>query len=204
MAQSPLRGQLDCTAALGPPCTSTTSGYFLLASKFAGKTSQPCTSYESDFHRRLLASPQADFTFLFRCVICFQSPLAPAQTSGGAAKELRTAPKIFPSADGETEGPQVPAETWSAPRYSESILPPAGSIEMMDESPPTNSPAISFPSRVHPSQLADALRSGVRFCALPPSAGTNITSPPTEPKSLINPSMNAMDFPSGDHAGKFI
>ena len=44
---------------------------------------------------------------MFRWVSCFQLPLVPAQTSGGAEKELRMAAEIFPSAETETEGPQV-------------------------------------------------------------------------------------------------
>ena len=52
---------------------------------------------------------------LLVCVICFQLPVAPAQTSGAAENELRTAAEILPSAEIEMDGPQVPIEMWSAP-----------------------------------------------------------------------------------------
>src|SRR6516225_1349264 len=166
--------------------------------------SQPCTSDESDFQRRLFAWPQAGCTFLFCSVTCFQLPFGPAHTSGGVVKELRTAADVRPSFEMETDGPQVPAVTCSSPRKSDSIFLLAGSSTMIDESPPINSPAVICPSLVQASQLAEALRAGVRLCGLPPSRGMTIMFPPTEPKSLINPSMNAMEFPSGDHAGKLI
>ena len=59
----------------------------------------------------LFPSPQPGFTFWLRVVICFQSPFAPAHTSGGAVNELRTAADIFPSLEIEADGPHVPAET---------------------------------------------------------------------------------------------
>src|SRR6516162_6500881 len=166
--------------------------------------SQPCTSNESDFQRRLFAWPQAGCTFLFCSVTCFQLPFGPAHTSGGVVKELRTAADVRPSFEMETDGPQVPAVTCSSPRWSDSIFPLAGSSRIIDESPPMNSPAVICTSLVQASQLAEAFRPGVRFCGLPPSGETTSMFPPTEPKSLINPSIKAMDFPSGDHAGKLI
>src|SRR5215813_2190649 len=110
MLKSPLEGHLDCSAAPGPPCTETTSGYFFAGSNPAGYTSQPCTSKESDFQRMFFPSPHAGFTFLLRCVICFQLPALPAHSSGAFSNELRTAANTFPSFEIETDGPQVPAE----------------------------------------------------------------------------------------------
>src|SRR6266566_1382924 len=128
--------------------------------------------------------------------------MGPAQISGGAENERRTAAEILPSSETEAEGPQVPVEMRSSARYSESIFDMEGSSEISEESPCAYSPAIIFPSFVQVSQLAEAWRSGVRFCGFPPVAGIRKMLPPTEPKSLIRPSMKAMDFPSGDHAGK--
>src|SRR5580765_1877739 len=111
MLNSPSEGHVDCTAAPGPPCTETTRGYFFAGSNPAGYTSQPCTSNESDFQRMHLPSPHAGFTFLLRCVICFQLPALPVHTAGAFANELRTAANVLPSLESETEGPQVPADT---------------------------------------------------------------------------------------------
>src|SRR5262249_30800521 len=110
MLKSPDGGHADSTAAPGPPCTDTTRGYFFAGSNAAGYTSQPCTSNASDFQPMLLPSPHAGLTFLLRCVICCKLPGLPVHTSGGSENELRTAAKVPPSREIETDGPQVPAD----------------------------------------------------------------------------------------------
>src|ERR1041385_8452332 len=70
---------------LGPPCTCTTMAYFFAASKLAGYKSQPCRLKPSFCQWILLASPHAGLSPALLDVICFHSPIGPAQTSGGCA-----------------------------------------------------------------------------------------------------------------------
>src|ERR1022692_2437767 len=60
----------------------------------------------------------------------------------------------------------------------------------------------SLPS--HSIQAGEERRCAVRSTGGPPKAETIQTSPPVEPWSLINPPMNAIAFPSGDHLGTAI
>src|ERR1700704_6030520 len=50
-------------------------------------------------------------------------------------------------------------------------------------------------------ELTEVLRPFVRFTTSSPEAETVKRSPPWNPSSLIKPSMNAIDLPSGDHRG---
>ena len=57
---------------------------------------------------------------------------------------------------------------------------------------------------VHANDDGDALMPGVRLRAAPPDIATSWMSPPVSPASLIRPSMNATDFPSGETCGSAI
>src|ERR1700677_3066552 len=72
------------------------------------------------------------------------------------------------------------------------------------EFPSTFSANVTRSGAVQLSLKADDLRLGVRFRAMPPVMGTTWTSPPVEPSSLINPSMNATFLPSGETRGTAI
>src|SRR5260370_11307649 len=99
-------------------------------------------------------------------------------------------------------GPQRVAVSWAGLCQSVAILPPSTSRLATPLSPSTSSPKrILAPSEVQVSQLAEAFISGVMLRAAPPSAGRTKMSPPTAGSSLINPEINATDFPSGDQAG---
>src|SRR5258707_1216161 len=96
---------------LGPPCTSTTMGYlfaasFFAGSKLAGYSSQPCRLKPSFCQWMLLASPHAGLRAAFRKVICFHSPIGPAQISGGFARDWRITAAVLPSAARDTAVPQ--------------------------------------------------------------------------------------------------
>src|SRR5580658_4204304 len=149
----------------------------------------------------LLASPQAGLMDLLRCVICAQLAVGPAQTSGGALKELRITAEVFASRERERLTPQAPAVICPASRKSSVLVPSAGLIVARPESPSRYSPKIIFASGVHASQLAEAFISGVMLVASPPVAGMVKMSPPTLGSSLIRPPMKAIVFASGDHAG---
>src|SRR5712692_9531070 len=152
----------------------------------------------------LLASPHAGFTLALRCVICFHSPIGPAQTSGAAANEFRITADVFPSCATERFVPQSPAETPSPPRQIVSTWPFTGSSVAIAESPSIHSPKSISPSAFHSSQLAEAFISGVKLLAPPPAAVTAKMSPPTESSSLISPSTNAIFSPSGNHVGRAV
>src|SRR5215468_6119145 len=136
-------------------------------------------------------SPQDGLTPALRCVTCFQSPTGPAQISGGALNELRATAEDFASRETERLGPQRPAESASLLRQSWRTCALAGSSEATAESPPRYSAKRILPSAVQENQLAEPFRSGVRFCAELPVAGTMAMSPPTEGSSLIKPSMKS-------------
>src|SRR6266436_2692035 len=149
----------------------------------------------------LLASPQPGLTFLLRCVICVQLAVGPAQTSGGALKELRITAEFFASRERERLMPQAPALICPASRKSSALLPSAGLMVARPESPSRYSPKIIFASRVHASQMAEAIISRLKVVASPPVPEMVKTSPPTLGSSLMRPPMKAMRWPSGDHAG---
>src|SRR5271165_6048601 len=163
--------------------------------------SQPCTSYPSFFQWMLLASPHTGLLVLLRLVIWLHLPISPAQISGGALKELRITAEVLPSRATDKLAPQKPIVICSAPRNISWICPFPGSTVAIPASPCTYSPNRIFWSGVHVGQLAEAFISCVAFFASPPLAAMVYTSPPTLGSSLINPAMNAMVFPSGDHAG---
>src|SRR3954453_4708175 len=107
---------------LGPPCTTTTMGYFFAASLFAesklagfkpaGYSSQPCKLKPSFCQWMLLASPHAGLRTASREVVCFHSLIAPAQISGGCASDWRIAAAVFPSAAREIAVPHPLAFNW--------------------------------------------------------------------------------------------
>src|SRR5215469_6411111 len=149
----------------------------------------------------LLASPHSGLRLALRAVICFQSPIGPDQTSGGRLNDWRTMELVLPSLASDTATPQPFAVISSSPFHSVSSFLVDTSTLASPEPPSIHSPKRILPSRVQVSQLAEAFISGVTFTASPPVTGTTKTSPPTDGSSLIKPSMNATDLPSGDHAG---
>src|SRR4029077_998619 len=118
----------------------------------------------------LFVSPHAGLASLLRCVICFQSPVGPAQTSGGAVKELRIRAEDFASAATERLAPRPSTVMLSLPRQSVSAVELAGSSCAIAVSASAYSVKRILPSWVQASQLAEALRLGVRLVPLPPPA----------------------------------
>src|ERR1700678_2978106 len=78
-----------------------------------------------------------------------------------------------------------------APEFTEAKLefPSAFRVNMMTS------------GEAHASAEGDVLLSGVRLRTAPPVTGTTRISPPVRPASLINPSINATFFPSGETCG---
>src|SRR3954469_11572153 len=130
--------------------------------------------------------------------------MGPAHSSGGALKEWRITAEVLPSAATEKFGPQRPAVMVSLPCQRLLTLEVAGSSSEIAESATAYSVKRILPSWVHASALAEALRSGVRLVALPPSELISWMSPPMDGSSLIKPSIKAMCWPSGDQAGRAI
>src|SRR5271169_2690099 len=89
----------------GPPCTLTTSGYVLPdvlpGAKFLGSISQPCTRVLPFCQWILRFAPHDGSRPSFRCVICFQVPIAPAQTSGGVLADWRVTAVTVPSREND-------------------------------------------------------------------------------------------------------
>src|ERR1700674_1352608 len=96
----------------------------------------------------------------------------------------------------------LPDEIDSPALHRFSTRPVALSTVAMLLSPPAYAAKrMRFPPGAHASQLGDALIPGVMFRASPPDVLTVKISFPVAPSSLINPAMNAICLPSGDHAG---
>src|SRR6476660_698650 len=153
----------------------------------------------------LLASPQAGFRPALREVICFHFPIAPAQTSGGCARDWRMTAAEAPSEEREIAMPDPLAVSCSGVWVIVSMLPLGTCTVATPLSPSTSSPKRTLsPLCIHVSQLAEAFMPGVTFFAAPPSAGTTKMSPPTAGSSLMMPEIKATDLPSGDHAGTAI
>src|SRR5580693_303500 len=166
--------------------------------------SQPWISNLSLVHWMPFASPHPGFKSLLRDVICFHWPIAPAQTSGGALKESRITAACVPSAETERLGPHKPALMLSAPRHRFETAGLSGSTREMEESASRISANKILLSVVQVSQLAEDFLPGVMSLAFPPAHGMMKMSPPTLGSSLMRPSMKAICFPSGDHAGRAI
>jgi hypothetical protein len=147
--------------------------------------------------------PHAAFCAAFSLDTFFHAPIGPAHTSGACANDERTTADVVPSRaiDAPTTYSVVMC---SAPRQSVCAAPPFASMRTSAASPPTTSPAVRCCVSDHDSVVAEAFMSGVRLRAAPVAASTSITSPPVEPSSLINPSMSAIDLPSGDQRGSAI
>src|SRR3954470_6378167 len=73
-------------------------------------------------------------------------------------------------------------------RFNSEIAPP----------PPTYSINRMRSGASQTNELTEAFRPCVRFCTSRPSADMVNKSPPWNPSSLIKPSTNAIDLPSGD------
>src|SRR5258708_12387122 len=95
----------------------------------------------------LLASPQAGSSPALRVVIRFQSPIAPAQISGGVLNELRPTAATLPSHERITFVPHAPAVTRPASRHNLSLRPFPQSPTTLPPSPSLYPPnRIRFPS----------------------------------------------------------
>src|SRR5205085_3919271 len=116
------RGQPPRNAEAGPPWMATTIGYFLLGSTFAGASIQPCTSRSSLRQRTSVPSPQSEVVNLLTLVICFQSPIAPVQISGGCRKPSWITALVLPSRATDTPISPV-ALTTDHPSRSTSAAP---------------------------------------------------------------------------------
>src|SRR5271154_6180001 len=118
----------------------------------------------------LFASPHSGFRLAFTCVICFQSPIVPAQTSGGAAKLSRTTTEIFPSLASDMYGTNPPRARVSAPVHTGAAL-PAESSRVTNVCPSLIPVAKTPPDpATHESEVAVHFTSGVKFFIAPPLA----------------------------------
>src|ERR1700745_1115361 len=172
-APIPRAFQPDMQAADGPPCTFTMSGYFLLESKFLGSSSQPCTRVAPFIQCTFFTSPHAAFISAFRLVSCFQLPIGPAHTSGGALEDWRTIAVInFPLADGADAHPVPWASADSSPVQRVCTAPSLTLTLPKPELPSTFSVKVMRPGALHIISDGEALIFGVRFRAAPPAIGT--------------------------------
>src|SRR6202453_1242950 len=198
--------QREPQAADGPPCTFTISGYFFCGSKSLGNISQPCTRVVPFIQWILRISPHAGFIAAFSVVSCFHCPIGPAQISDGTFADWRTiatvtlslAELVVVAVDTQKS---LAGRAVSSPVQMVCIAPPLALTLAKPELPSTFSPKVMRPEPVHASANGDALMLGVTLRAAPPAIGTTKTSPPVEPSSLINPSMNATFLPSGETRG---
>src|SRR5579862_6860620 len=139
----------------------------------------------------------------FNLVTCFHFPMGPSQTSCGVEAEWRTtAVNRFLPAIAAHESPEGHA--------------PCSLVQMVCGAPPliltlpkpalpsTFSAKVTSSGLFHDNAEGEALKPGVRFRASPPVIDKTCTSPPVDPSSLINPSMNATCFPSGETRGSAI
>src|SRR5579863_6559882 len=165
--------QRDMQAAEGPPLTLTIRGYFLLESKSLGSINQPCTRVVPFVQWTLRISPQAGFNSALRVVICFQSPIGPVHTSGGALADCRARAVVNLS---------LPLEPLAAQALPDGIAPssPVHSV-WTDPSLVFTLPKPEFPSTfsakvmrseaLHATAEGDDLMLGVRLRAVPPATG---------------------------------
>src|ERR1700674_5076531 len=195
--------QCEVHAHDGPPCTLTTRGYFLPGAKSLGSSSHPCTRVVPLFQCTLRISPQAGCTALFKLVSRFQPPIGPAQTSGGELANWRTTAVTDPSWENEPPGTQAAlvVAASSSPVQSVRTAPPLVLMVAKLELPSAFWAKAMRSEDIHASAEGDVVLWGVRFRAVPPCVGTIWISPPVRPASLINPSIKATFFPSGETRG---
>src|SRR6201987_3376380 len=125
--------------------------------------SHPWTEPILVVQRRLLASPHSGLRLAFTCVICFQSPTGPAQTSGALEKVSRTTAVVVPSLATDTYGTNSPCARVSGPFHTGVIAPV--SVRRATNVSPASIPVMRIPCELgsHVSEVAVDLESGVRF-----------------------------------------
>src|SRR5437870_4130293 len=152
-------------------------------------------------HSRFWALPHvADIAELL-LVSWRNSPIGPAQISGGVSKLLRSAAANLPSLEIAKLGKLPKAWRSSAPFQIGRAELLASVNSEIALPPPTISVKRMRSGVCQKSELTELLRPLVRFNASWPSAEIVNRSPPWNPSSLIKPSMNAIDLPSGDQRG---
>src|SRR5579864_5957039 len=123
----------------------------------------------SVFQCKLSALPHEGRRARLSCVTCFQLPVGPAHTSGGALNDSRTAAEVLPSRESET-----PTVNWfwpmcSAPAQSGVTAPESRLTEAAPLLPSTISPnTMDFESDDQLIELAVAFMLGVTSRASPP------------------------------------
>src|SRR5213592_2894680 len=117
-----------------------------------------------------MASPHTGCCAALLCVTCFQSPMRPAHTSGGAFIDSRTAAAVWPSLAAAKLGRKPKEWRPLIPRHSASIVAVFESRTETAEPPPDHSVNRMRSGAVHVSELGDVLRPGVRFTGAPPPA----------------------------------
>src|SRR5437667_5699727 len=152
-------------------------------------------------HSRSSALPHvADNPELSR-VSCCHSPIGPAQSSGGVSKLVRSAVANLPSFETAKSG-KLPNACRASASFqivrTELLVSVSSEIALP---PPTISVKRMRSGVSQKSELTELLRPRVRFVRPWPAADIVNRSPPWKPSSLINPSMNAIDLPSGDQRG---
>src|SRR3984957_4506629 len=166
--------QRDMQACAGPPCTLTTSGYFLSGVKSLGQVSHPCTRVFPFIQFTVRVSPHPRLFPSFTCVICCHFQMVPAQTSEGVPAACRTMVTFDPSRENEAAGSHasLAVPITSSPVQSVSTAPPPTPTAAKLEFPSTS---CANTMRSAPAQVTaegDALIPGVRFRAAPPANGT--------------------------------
>src|SRR5579872_730594 len=136
-------------------------------------------------------------------VSCFQLPIGPAQSSGGAVGDCRTTADIDPSRESAPLSERC-ALTYSSPAQIFCTAPPDDDTLLNPDMPSMFSPNKMRSAEVHINEDGELLILGVRSRIDPPAIGMVKISPPTEPSSLIRPSMNAICLPSGETRGSAI
>src|ERR1700722_13291225 len=166
--------QRDMQACAGPPCTLTTSGYFLSGVKSFGRVSHPCTRVSPLIQFTLRVSPHARLIPSLACVICCHLPIVPAQTSQGVPAACLTTATFAPSRENEAAGSHasLAVPTTSSPVQSVSTAPPVTLTAAKPEFPSTSCANTMRSSPAHVTAEGEALIPGVTFRAAPPANGT--------------------------------
>src|ERR1700751_875275 len=125
--------------------------------------SHPWTEPILVVQRMLLASPHSGLMLAFTCVICFQSPTGPAQTSGALDKVSRTTAVVVPSFATDTYGTNSPCARVSGPFHTGVIMPV--SVRRATNVSPASIPVTRIPCELgsHAIEVAVDFESGVRF-----------------------------------------
>src|SRR5580765_4698928 len=152
---------------------------------------------------KFTVSPHAGLIPALSVVSCFQFPIGPAQSSAGVLGDWRATAETDPSRERAPLSEDCaltdssPAQIfWTAPPDAETLANP--------DLPSTFSPNTMRSAEVQTNVDGELLIFGVRLRTVPPATGTVKISPPTEPSSLIRPSMNATCLPSGETWGSAI